>query len=74
MEDLRQGRRIAHRLIWRQGRGLNTIVGLDAVIAANLGQRGSTDARVSTTHRVVQGAERAVAASQGSDGRPAAKV
>jgi hypothetical protein len=65
-----QGRWIAHQLIRRQGRGDGTLVGLDAVVAANLGGHGSTTcARVSTRHRVMQVAGADATASE----RPTAR-
>jgi hypothetical protein len=45
---------IANRFVRRQGRGTNTVAGLDAAVAANLGERGAAHTRVSTSHRVVQ--------------------
>lgn len=49
---------IAKRVVRRQGRDTNTVAGLVAAVAADLGGRGAAYTRVSTTHRVVQTAGR----------------
>lgn len=49
-----QARRITHRVVRRQGRGSNIATALNAAVAANLGERGTAYAHVSSSHRTVQ--------------------
>ena len=49
-----QARWTTHRVIRRQGRGTNTVADLHAAVAANLGDRGTAYAHVSSSHQVVQ--------------------
>jgi len=63
-----QTRWITHRLIRRQGRDTNVVAGLHAAVAANLGDRGTACARVSSTHRVVQSVRGSGAFSDSREG------
>jgi hypothetical protein len=61
-------RRITHRVVRRQGRGTNVAAVLHGAVASNVGERGTADARVSSSHRIVQRVRASDAFSESQEG------